>query len=151
MSTMNVPEELLKTKRRTERSLAIEQDRRGAKRPLVIERIGDLVFFWATTGLIASGASAAVYLSDTAEARGAGAFSRKPLVLASRDEVGFTGIGMTRAADPLSPGENYSVSVNVNSNYSWTVSWDTVHLLWKVVVANSTGTTRDFLVEAWGV
>lgn len=151
METINVPEELEKAKKRTERKTSVDQDRRRALRPLVIEKIGDLSLLWATTGLILSGASATVYLSDTAEARGNPVFTRKPFVLVSRDEVPFTGIGMPRAADPLTPLESYSVSINQNINYSWTTSWNTVHGLWQVLVANTTGATRDFLVEAWGV
>jgi len=137
--------------RRTERRAGVDQDRRTGKRPLVVERVGDITLFWATTGMLASGSTFTVYLTDSGEARGQNLYTRKPFVEVWRNEILSSGVGMPRAANPLTPTEPYRVRVNAAWNFYKEVFWDTVHLCWAVIVSNSVGVTQDFLVEGWGV
>lgn len=137
--------------RRTERRAGVDQDRRSGKRPLVVERVGDITFFWATTGMLVSGATATVYFTDTAEPRGVGLYTRIPQVTVSRNEILNSGVGMVRAANPLSNTSPFRVRVNAAWNYYWEVFWDEVHFTWGVVVSNSVGVTQDFLVQGVGV
>lgn len=137
--------------RRTERRAGVDQDRRTGKRPLVVERMGDITFFWATTGMLVSGATALVYFTDTAEVRGTSLYTRIPQVVVSRNEILNSGVGMVRAANPLSNTSPFRVRVNAAWNYYWEVFWDEAHLAWGCVVSNSVGVTQDFLVQAVGV
>lgn len=146
-----VAEEIERTRRRTERRVGVELDRRKGKRPLVVERIGDLVLFWATTGMIVSGATTTIYLTDTSLPNGKNLFLRKPMVNVSRNEILGSGVGMVRATNPIADNQPYRVRTNLAWNMYWEVFWDQVHFVWGVVVSNSVGVTQDFLVEGWGV
>lgn len=137
--------------RRTERRAGVDQDRRTGKRPVVVERVGDITFFWATTGMLVSGSTATVYFTDTAEARGQSLYTRMPQVEVWRNEILNSGVGMVRAANPLSNTDLFRVRANYVWNYYKEVFWDEVHFTWGCVVSNSVGVTQDFLVQATGV
>ncbi len=126
----------------------VDDDRRDGDRSLSIDTFGDLKLFWATTGVVADGAEATVYLTRNAKAQGASMFTKRPQVSVERDGNASAG-GFARGQGPEKPSSSY---VARDRGDVWRdVKWISNTEVFAVVVTNKSGVASDFIVTAQGV
>lgn len=125
----------------------VDEDRRsGRKTSLSIDTIGDLKFYWGTTGILGSTSTKDVYLTGNGEVGGESLYTKVPQVVVYADESAEAG-GFPRGQGPVGPG--YAYSGDPHSDFL--VKWDTTNKKWFVRVDNTTGKSRDFAVSVMGV
>lgn len=124
----------------------IDVDRRDGDKSLSIDAMGDLKFFWATTGNVAAAGVQDVYLTTNAEAGGEGLFSKVPSVVVYADQDSPQG-ELPRGHGPLGATGSYCVAPHGTATIDWSVQAKCFY----VRVTNDTGTARDFVVTAQGV
>lgn len=125
----------------------IDKDRRTGDSPISIDKLGDLITMWATTGEIAASGTSTIYLTDNRQPGGANIFSKTPHVFVMKDGVGVRG-GMVRSSGPPSPSAAFSLS---SSQVPVSIVWVPANEVWSVVVTNNTASASDFAVLALGV
>jgi hypothetical protein len=157
MSSFEAPErtmeriesDLLGTVRRTRSEVVVDRTRFNGDSPWRVERQGDVVMLWGTTGRLVDGASVTLALTENREAGGESLFRNAPLVVVSEDGVGDIG-GLAAATGPEKPSASFNVQ-RTNNNYTVSLIWKPGNEVWEVTVLNSTGSTKDFLIQAQGV
>lgn len=126
----------------------IDEDRTTTTRSLSIYTIGDMKFFWVTTGVVAVNGSATVYLTSNGTAGGDNLFTNSPLVSVRYDGNGEAG-GFVRGQGPEKPGSAY---IARDRGDIWVdEKWIASNEVFAVVVTNKSGSAADFVVKAQGV
>jgi len=125
----------------------IDKDRRSGDSPISIDKLGDLITMWTTTGEIAASGEATIYLTDNRQAGGSNIFNKTPHVFVMKDAVGVRG-GMVRSSGPPSPSESFSLS---SSSVPVDLIWVPSNEVWSVKVTNNTSAAADFAVLILGV
>jgi hypothetical protein len=136
-------------KRRSRSATVTDLTRFNGKYSWHVERQGDVTMLWGTTGRLANGASTTLALTGNREAGGESLFRNAPLVVVSEDAVGDIG-GLAAATGPEKPSASFNVQ-RTNNNYTVSLIWKPGNEVWEVTVLNSTGSTKDFLIQAQGV
>lgn len=149
-STEQIESDVAGVMNRTRSSIVVDVDRRTGDPPWRVERIGDFTMLWGTTGRIATGTSATIYLTENREPGGASLFRNEPLWSVTVDGVGDIG-GVAVASGPDKPSGRYSSRHLNTSNYTASLDWAGANEVWSLTVTNSTGSTADFLFKAQGV
>jgi len=130
--------------RRTYPSVLAKQDR------FEIRKIGDFSLFWGLAGVLASGASVVVHLTDNAGPGGTSVFGRRPSVVQVLPDVSSSPSpsGLGSAGGAMYPSQEYKVGLR--SGYEFDLEfWNSHH--WVVTVRNVALRSRDFAVSAMGV
>jgi hypothetical protein len=119
-------------------------DRRTGNDPLSISSLGDQRTLWASTGLLANGATKRIYLTVAGTSGAPAVWDRIPAVTVYvRDGGGV----LARADAPLDPSTN----MNLQMVATWELIWVGSNKTWVVDVTNEIGSSRDFLIRAEGL
>lgn len=132
-------------KRITEPRISNTQDAEEGRQAVEIQKIGSLILFWGTMGIIPAAATRSIYLTPDGGPTNC-PFTRAPIGCISYYQATGGLPAFRRAAGPMDDLEEWKVTQGLH-----TLEFVVVDRAYRVTQTNGTGADRDYAIHAWGI